>query len=151
MYRLFILILCASLPLNAYGDCANDSAQIKLALPPEALSIRNVLFSQLCGNGELFDITDPTLAGRLAGPRDIVPPAMWDPRGMPGKLLVAFAVELNGSVHHVTVIESSGNREIDARAVESWRTARYRTPAKLDGRPVRALMYFRFKAIVNGR
>ena len=47
MYRLFILILCASLPLRAYGDCANDSAQIKLALPPEALSIRNVLFSQL--------------------------------------------------------------------------------------------------------
>ena len=146
-----MLVLCASLPLRAYGDCANDSAQIKLALPPEALSIRNVLFAQLCGNGELFDITDPTLAGRLAGPRDIVPPAMWDPRGMRGKLLVAFAVETNGSVHHVTVIESSGNREIDALAVESWRTARYRTPAKLDGRPVRALMYFRFKAIVNGR
>jgi len=57
MYRLFMLILCASLPLHAYGDCANDSAQIKLALSPEALSIRNVLFSQLCGNGDLFDIT----------------------------------------------------------------------------------------------
>jgi len=63
-----MLILCASLPLHAYGDCANDSAQIKLALSPEALSIRNVLFSQLCGNGDLFDITDPTLSGRLADP-----------------------------------------------------------------------------------
>jgi len=151
MYRLFILILCASLPLRAYGDCATDSARIKLALPPEALSIRNALFSQLCKKGELFDITDPTLAGRLAGPRDIAPPAGWDPRGMQGELLMEFAVEVNGSVHHVTVLMSSGNREIDARAVESWRTAGYRTPAKLDGRPVRALMYFRFRAIVNGR
>ena len=139
------------LPPRAYGDCANDSAQIKLALPPEALSIRNVLFSQLCGNGELFDITDPTLAGRLAEPRDIVPPAMWDPRGIRGNLLLAFAVELNGSVNKVTVLVSSGNKELDERAVESWRTARYRAPAKLDGRPVRALMYFKFKAIVNGK
>jgi TonB family protein len=137
--------------LRAYGDCANDSAQIKLALPPEALSIRNVLFTQLCGNGELFDITDQTLAGRLAEPRDIVPPAMWDPRGIRGQLLLAFAVELSGSVHQVTVLVSSGNQEFDERAVGSWRTAKFRTPAKLDGRPVRALMYFRFKAIVNGQ
>jgi TonB family protein len=76
---------------------------------------------------------------------------MWDPRSIRGNLLLAFAVELSGSVHQVTVLVSSGDKELDERAVESWRTARYRTPAKLDGRPVRALTYVRFKAIVNGR
>jgi TonB family protein len=71
--------------------------------------------------------------------------------GVRGNLLLAFAVELSGSVHQVTVLVSSGDREFDERTVGSWRTAKFRTPAKLDGRPVRVLMYFRFKAIVNGQ
>lgn len=150
MYRFVLLIVGASLTTCAYADCANDVSQIKQALPPEALSVRAALVSQLCATSELFDITDPTLTGRLTTPSNIVAPAMWETHGVRGNLLLGFAVDVHGIVQQVTVLMSSGNRELDAAAVESWRTARYKTPAKLDGRPVRVLMYFRFKSKVNG-
>jgi TonB family protein len=152
MHRLFILILCAALPLRAYGDCANDSAQIKLALAPESLSTRAELFSQLCRNAELYDMTDPTLVGRLAEPRPIFPEHFeFDPKSIRGNLLLAYVVELNGLVRHITVLVSSGDTRLDEQAVRTWSTVRYKGPAKLDGRPVRLLMYFKFKAIVDGR
>jgi TonB family protein len=152
MYRVFILILCAALPLRANSDCANDSAQIKLALSPESLSIRNALFSQLCGSGELFDMTDPTLVGRLAEPRAIFPEHfMFDSKGVRGNLLLAYVVELDGLVRHITVLVSSGDTRLDEQAVRTWSTVRYKGPLKLDGRPVRLLMYFKFKAMADGR
>jgi hypothetical protein len=43
MHRLFITLLCVAIPWHAHANCANDSAQIKLALPPESLAIRKAL------------------------------------------------------------------------------------------------------------
>jgi TonB family protein len=151
MYRPFLLLLCAALPLRAHADCANDSARIKLALPSESLTTRNDLFSQLCAEAEMYDETDPGLDGRLTRPHLKFPDQLeFDSKHIRGNLLLAFVVELDGSVRHATVLVSSGNALLDQQALATWRTIRYKGAAKIDGRPVRLLMYFRFKAIIDG-
>jgi TonB family protein len=144
--RLLITILVAVLPLRGYGECASDPARIKLALPPEALAIRNALFSQLCadGSGELVDVTDPTLAGRLDPPGGLEL-SNRDPntKGLRGTVLLAFLVDVDGSLHQITVLESSGYPQLDNDAVRYFGYLRFKRAAKLDGKPVRALTYFK--------
>jgi Gram-negative bacterial TonB protein C-terminal len=150
---LFAMILPLTWPLLAGADCSADQAQIKLALAPESLSIRNELFSRLCdrSKGELVDITDATLTGRLTKPTDIVflNNRSGNPGELNGNLLLAFMVDLDGSLHDTTIIVGSGNKRLDEQTLEIWPYYRYKTPAMLDGRPVRILMYFRFKATTN--
>src|SRR5689334_18999844 len=100
IFRLFAIVVPLALPLHAKSECSTDQAQIKLALAPEPLSVRNALFSRLCAssNGELVDITDPALAGRLTKPQDII--FLHERSGNPGELngdlLLAFMVDLDG-------------------------------------------------------
>jgi TonB family protein len=149
------MVSLLALPLSVEAECSVDQAQIKLALAPEALSIRNALFSRLCesSKGDLVDVTDPTLAGRLTKPQDIVflDNRSGNPGELNGSLLLAFMVDLDGRLHDTTVIVSSGNPKLDEQTLKVWPDYRYKTPAKLDGRPVRILMYFKFKATTNPR
>jgi TonB family protein len=148
------MALPLALPLPAAAECSPDQAQIKLALAPESLSIRNELFLRLCerSNGELVDVTDPTVAGRLTQPKDIVLlNRSGNPRELNGNLLLAFMVDLDGTVHDTTIIVGSGNKQLDEQTLGLWPFYRFKTPAKLDGQPVRILMYFRFKATNNPR
>jgi len=155
LFPLFAMVLPLALPLPAAAECSPDQAQIKLALTPQSLSIRNELFSRLCerSNGELVDVTDPTVAGRLTKPKDIVflNNRSGNPRELNGNLLLAFMVDLDGTLHDTTIIVGSGNKLLDEQTLELWPFYRYKTPAKLDGQPVRVLMYFRFKATNNPR
>ena len=155
LFSVFAMALPMALPLPAAAACSPDQAQIKLALAPESLSIRNELFLRLCerSNGGLVDVTDPTVAGRLAKPKDIVflNNRSGNPRELKGNLLLAFMVDLDGTLHDTTIIVGSGNKQIDEQTLELWPFYRYKTPAKLDGQPVRVLMYFRFKATNNPR
>ena len=155
LFPLLAMVLPLALPLAAAAECSPDQAQIKLALTPQSLSIRNELFSRLCerSNGELVDVTDPTVAGRLAKPKDIVflNNRSGNPRELNGNLLLAFMVDLDGTLHDTTIIVGSGNKLLDEQTLELWPFYRYKTPAKLDGQPVRILMYYRFKATNNPR
>jgi TonB-like protein len=155
LFLLFAIVLTLALPLPAAAECSPDRAQIKLALTPESLSIRNELFLRLCerSNGELVDVTDPTVAGRLTKPKDIVflNNRSGNPRELNGNLLLAFMVDLDGTLHDTTIIVGSGNKLLDEQTLELWPFYRYKTPAKLDGQPVRILMYYRFKATNNPR
>ena len=58
-----------------------------------------------------------------------------------------MVVEVDGSTHDVTVLVSSGNHSMDVAAVRFFEEARFKTPAMLDGHPVRAFVYqgFRFR------
>jgi len=149
------MVLPLALPLAAAAECSPDQAQIKLALTPQSLSIRNELFSRLCerSNGELVDVTDPTVAGRLTQPKDTVllNNRSGNPQELNGNLLLAFMVDLDGTLHDTTIIVGSGNKLLDEQTLELWPFYRYKTPAKLDGQPVRILMYYRFKATNNPR
>jgi len=155
LFYLFAISLLLALPWPSQADCSLDRAQIKLALAPEGLAVRNALFTRLCegANGELVDMTDPTLADRLTKPQNIV--ILHNRSGNPGELngdlLLAFMVDLDGTLHDTTVIVSSGNPKLDEQTLKIWPYYRYKTPAKLDGRPVRLLMYFKFKATNNPR
>lgn len=145
------LILSEALALAATAECTIDPARSRmaLALPPEALAIRNKLFLAICekDGGELIDVTDPTLGPRLEQPRHVsMPPGPvpTPPSGEPqhaGTVLLAYLIDLDGSVREVTVLETSGYKELDEAAVETWSHAKYVAPMKLDGRSVRALSY----------
>ena len=155
LFCLLAIVLPFTRPLLAGAECNPDQAQIKLALAPESLAIRNELFTRHCvrSYGDLVDITDPTLAGRLTKPQDIVflDNRSGNPGELNGNLLLAFLVDLDGRLHDTTVIVSSGNPKLDEQTLKIWPYYRYKTPAKLDGRPVRILMYFKFKATTAPR
>lgn len=155
LFSLFAIVSLLALPLSAEAECSVDQAQIKLALAPESLSIRNELFARLCerSKGDLVDVTDPTLKGRLTEPQGIVflDNRSGNPGELNGSLLLAFMVDLDGRLYDTTVIVNSGNQKLDEQTLKIWPYYRYKTPAKLDGRPVRILMYFKFKATNNPR
>lgn len=141
------LIFCPAEPLLADTACTIDPArsQMALTLSADALAIRNKLFLALCPEGQqpLVDISDPTLAGRLERPHHMNVPAPNHPirQNVPGSVLVSYVIEADGSVQHVTVLESSGYKQLDEAAVEIWSHSKYGVPGKLDGQPVRVLSY----------
>jgi TonB family protein len=153
MARLWIYGVLAALPLCTHAECKADAAHIGRALSPAALSTRNDLFARLCSSpgAQLVDVTDPTLAGRVVAPKgfqiphkDYYPPAAQR-LGYQGDVLVGMLVEVDGSTHDVTVLESSGYRLLDVAALQLFEDGRFKTPAMLDGRPVRALLYQSFR------
>src|SRR5215813_11384028 len=117
IFCLLAIVAPLVLPPPAKGECSTDLAQIKLALAPEPLSIRNALFSRLCesSGGELVDITDSTLGGRLTKPQDIIflDERSGNPGELNGDLLLAFMVDLDGRLRDTTIIVGSGNKELD--------------------------------------
>jgi TonB family protein len=146
-----VAVFSTAPPLAAHAECTVDPSRSRtaLALPAEALAIRNKLFLEICeiNVGELADVTDPTLGTRLQRPRHVSMPPGPVPNPGPGepqhtgRVLLAYLVDLDGSVRQVTVLESSGHKELDVAAVETWSHGKFAAPAKLDGRPVRALSY----------
>lgn len=155
MTRLCAYLLLAALPICAGGstDCNVDPARMGRALSPSTLVARNPLFLKLCSatGGSVVDITDPTLRGRLVPPSDLQAPpknqigryySEEDRRsGRQGRVLLAMLVETDGSTHEVTVLGSSRYHPFDAGASKLWMDSRFKTPAKLDGQPVPALIY----------
>lgn len=141
------LIFGAAEPLLADTACTIDPArsQMALALSADALAIRNKLFLNLCPEKPqpLVDISDPTLVGRFERPGNLTIPSPPDgPFSQPGSVLLTYVIEIDGSVQHVTVLKSSGFKELDVAAVEIWRHAKFAPPpGKLDGQPVRVLSY----------
>ena len=150
MVRLLIAILGAVLPVRANAECTIDPARMTFSLSSESLVIRNTMFLQICGSagGELVDITDPTLVGRLEwNPRSLsLPHGDYYPteakrQRWQGTVVLAILVDVDGSVHQPTVLVSSGHRVLDQAALEFWGKVKFTSPARLDGRPVRALVY----------
>jgi TonB family protein len=131
------LILSIALPLPAAAECTIDPARSRMIpiLPPEALAIRNKLFLQICekNGGDLVDVTDPTLVDRLEQPKHVeMPPGPNVTPQRAGTVLLAYLIDLDGSVRQVTILESSGHKELDEAAVETWSHAKFAASAKLD-------------------
>jgi TonB family protein len=157
MIRSWIYGLLAALPLCTHAECTVDDAHIgrvRQELSPAALTMRNYLFARLCSSpsAQLVDVTDPTLAGRLIAPKgfqfskqphDYYPPAAQR-LGYQGNVIVGMVVEVDGSTHEVTVLETPGYESLDIAALTIFEEARYKTPAMLDGHPVRVFVYQTF-------
>ena len=123
---------------------------MKPTLSADALTLRNALFQQACesANGAFIDSTDPTLGARLERPRGLAIrnsseyyPKLARRLLLQGTVRLAFVVDTDGSIIQVKVLESSGSDLLDAAALRLWSEARFAAPAKLDGRPTRALGY----------
>jgi hypothetical protein len=137
-------------PAMSHADCAHDNAQIKQVLPGPALAARNVLFKELCANGaSLIDVTDPGLSARFV-------PASFEkdnilqfydgvdyPRELKTTLLLAFLIDVDGSVSHATMLVGSGSKAVDDQALSLWSEVKLRTAASNDGKPVRTLVYWK--------
>ena len=57
---------------------------------------------------------------------------------------MVYILDASGSIHNVAVVESSGNKQYDAAIVEYLHRIKWRQPARLDGRPITVLAYFRY-------
>jgi TonB family protein len=134
----------ASSPACAAGTLRND-----FALPSEKLAISGALFTELCtrSNGALVNGVDIQLEGRFVRP---VSPTRVDIQTnapieiIRGKVIVAFIVEKDLSVSWVSVLESSGNKDLDAQAFYFFKRLKYKAPATLDGNPVRAYLMSKY-------
>jgi TonB family protein len=150
MLRGALGILAGFLPMAASADCTVDPTRMKPTLSAHALGLRNAFFQQACesANGAFIDSTDPTLGARLEQPRALAIhnsseyyPPLARRQLLQGTVRLAFVVDTDGSIIQVTVLESSGYELLDAAALKMWSEARFAVPAKLDGRPTRALGY----------
>jgi TonB family protein len=147
---LSMFVALVSLPGLALAECSIDPNHFVFPYSKTALSARNAFFETICSgsNGNLIDLTDPTLEGRLEKPSkpvrvgtEDVYPVQARRMGYRGKPVVAYVLEPSGLVGDVVVIESSGFDVLDRAAITSVRQWRWSNPAKLDGKPVRALIY----------
>lgn len=150
MTRLPWLILALLLPAMSHADCRNDNAQIKQVLQGPALAARNALFKELCANGaSLIDVTDPGLGARFV-------PASFEkenilqfydgvdyPRDLKTTLLLAFLIDVDGSVSHATMLVGSGSKALDDQALSLWSEVKLRAPASNNAEPVRTLVYWK--------
>jgi TonB family protein len=150
MLRGVLSILAGLLPMVASADCTADPTRMKPTFSAQALALCNAFFQQACesANGTFVDSTDPTLGARLEQPRALAIhnsseyyPPLARRQLLQGTVRLAFVIDTDGSVIQVTVLESSGYDLLDAAAVKMWSEARFAVPAKLDGRPTRALGY----------
>lgn len=146
----FIFVALGSLPGLTLAECSIDPSHFVFPYSKTALAARNAFFESICSasNGDLIDLTDPTLEGRLEKPSKPVRlsaedtyPVQARRMGYRGKPVVAYVLERHGLVGDVVVIESSGFDVLDQAAMRSVKQWRWSIPAKLDGKPVRALVY----------
>jgi TonB family protein len=147
---LSMVVALGALPGLVLADCSIDPNHFVFPYSKTALAARNAFFDSVCSasNGELIDLTDPTLKGRIEKPskpvrvgnEDLYPvqARRMRYRGTP---VVAYVLEPSGMVGDVVVIESSGFDVLDQAAITTMRHWRWSIPAKLDGKPVRALIY----------
>ncbi len=148
LIRLATAISLTLLPVFCYADCADDHATIKQGLTGQSLAIRNSLFSKLCESsaGALVDITDPTLGKRFESPMRKSNFASYPgefPHDWKVPIVVAYLVDLNGSVKHPTIIIGTGNAAADAQIQRAMNELKFKAPAMVDGKPTPVLMYWR--------
>jgi TonB family protein len=67
-----------------------------------------------------------------------------------GSVVVAFAVELDGSVHHAKILQSSGHEALDDTMWMHWKQTQFDVPGQLDGAPARTIMLERMNFKLKG-
>jgi TonB family protein len=130
-------------------DCTTGELRNPYGLSPEKLAISGEVFTSLCSKSAkgLVNGDDARLDGRLVWPirgRSAPLLALDHPLKMNaagtviGQVVVAYILEADGQVSWDSVLESSGDKDLDAVALRFFRSITYKAPATLDGKPVRA-------------
>ena len=151
--RLVYVVLLAMVSCGAKAACEIEPGHFKPVLSAEAEKARNLFYVEQCtrAGGSLVDGTDPTLKGRLESPPKPQLPSSTEPYGrlamkigIKADPLLVFIIEADASVSTIAVIQSSGSEQFDSEIVDFCRRTKWRSPAKLDGAPIRSLQYMRY-------
>lgn len=152
MWLPYVLVLLLGCDL-VHAACEIEPGHYRPKLSESAAKARNDFYQIECirAGGALIDSTDPTLAGHLDLPQQMLAPNS-EPYGRLGIHLgitkspaLVYILDASGSVHDVAVIESSGNEQYDAAIVEYLHRIKWKQPARLDGMPIPVLAYFRYQ------
>jgi TonB family protein len=134
-------------PCYASAACEPSTSIDVPRLSPEKFDERARLYREVCEKvrGDLIDADNanapPTLIwprhfSNLATDRDPYPEHLKK-QGVQGVVVVSYTLDKRGRVDWVSVIESSGNAELDNAARIFFRKRKFTDPATVAGMPVR--------------
>jgi TonB family protein len=159
----WFLLAPLCLPLVAAADCTVPSDNTGFRYSLSARETRDDLYEDVCreSNVPLIIASDPKMKSRFRAPSkghrlvsgDIYPEKARR-LSFEGSVVVAFVVEVDGSIRRARVIQSSGHKELDYAATAFYKQYQFDVPGKFDGAPARVLyeqqINFKLKAPAIG-
>jgi TonB family protein len=146
---LLALLTVVSLSARANEECSVTTSEAPFPYSESALAARNAFLAPICGgaNGDIYLPWDPRIKDRFErasqgySSHDQLYPDKAKRQGLQGRVVVAAVVEADGSIQRTVVMESSGHTVLDEAAMIWIRKGGFRSPARLDGQPVRIMLY----------
>jgi TonB family protein len=146
---LAVVVVLASVSARANEECSVVTSEAHFPYSEVGLAARNAFLAQICGgaNGDIYLPWDARIKDRFEraskghSSHDQLYPDTARRQNLQGKVVVAVVVERDGSIQHTAVIESSGYAVLDEAAMTWIKKGDFDSPAKLDGQPVRILIY----------
>jgi len=153
------LIVCLlsilAYPVTASADCPSLQNPAELHFSD---AVRE-FYDDMCRDSDvpLVFALDPDVKERLKPPSggrrltedDIYPDRARQLR-FEGSVVVAFVVELDGTVKHSKVMQSSGHRVLDTAEWMYWQQYKFDRPGQLDGAPARVFILERMNFKLKG-
>jgi hypothetical protein len=147
-FAAFLAIAYAS---SASALCEVSSAVESKVVPPEKAALRNAIYQEMCKRvgGALVDGDDASLKDRLVVPRERPSPmisvdmaqGVEDIQRLISRskkpVILVYIVETTGKVSWVAMLESSGEKQLDALGVAITKALEFKAPYTLDGMPAR--------------
>jgi len=147
------LLLLLGYSLDSFADCPSP-----IAPPGFADNVRQ-FYEDMCRESDipLVLASDPSVKSRLQVPsgahrltEDDIYPDSARRSSFEGSVVVAFVVELDGTVQHSKVVQSSGHRSLDDAEWMYWKQNKFDSPGQLDGQPARVIVLERMNFKLKG-
>ncbi len=122
-------------PAKATAQSTSDSTATKSATPKAANPGNTLSDSAGSGSGASGNVIGPVSAERILRPYY---PLGARKRGEQGTVTFEVLVSRSGAVKRITVLTSSGYKDLDAAAERALKRARFK-PGTKDGKPIEAL------------
>jgi TonB family protein len=145
-----LLAFLAAASNAAHADCPISQEQAP-RLSVDAFEALRSFFEIQCTDekSRLVLGQDPALKGHYEAPKGSSSTHKGDyypvnarRKGHEGTTIVAYIIETDGHIKVTSVIRSSGFKDLDEASVDACRSIQYSQSARLDGAPVRSLIWF---------
>lgn len=139
--------------IDAFADCPSPQ-------PPSVFSddVRE-FYADACreSGAPLVLASDTSVRSRLQLPsgghrltEDDIYPEKARRLSFEGSVVAAFVVELDGTVHHSKIMQSSGHRSLDDAVWMYWKQYKFDAPGQFDGIPARTIVLERMNFKLKG-
>jgi TonB family protein len=151
-----LLSILGGCPIAASADCPSP-------LNPSDVHFSDAageFYADMCRESDvpLVFASDPSVKSRLQLPsggrrltEDDIYPDQARRLSFEGTVVVALVVELDGTVQHSKIVQSSGHQVLDYAEWMYWKQYKFDSPGKLDGAPTRVLLLERMNFKLTGR